>query len=82
MSDTPDPIPDAVRARPWNPSDGWEPDAWTGPRTDRTAMWVRAGGRWRWAQLMAKQVWVVGSTYYQLEVDERGDNSVTPRLYQ
>lgn len=82
MSETPEPIPDAVPARPWNPSDGPEPEVWTWPRTDRPAMWVRAGGRWRWAPVMAKQVWADGSTYYQLEVDVRGDNSVTPRLYQ
>jgi hypothetical protein len=55
---------------------------WTWPRTDRPALWVWSGGRWRWAEVTAKQVWADGSTYYRVAVDLNGDTSVTSQLYK
>ncbi|MFE7212447.1 hypothetical protein ACFU93_21130 [Streptomyces sp. NPDC057611] len=82
MSETTTPIPEPVPARPWRPEDGPQPQVWTWPTGDRPALWVLSGGRWRYAPVLARQDWVDGSVYYQVEVDLLGDTSVTGQMYR
>ncbi|MGI5143853.1 MULTISPECIES: hypothetical protein [unclassified Streptomyces] len=51
-------------ARPWRPEDGRQPVVWTWPRSDPPALWVRSGGAWRYATVMARQDWADGSVVY------------------
>lgn len=77
-----DTIPEAEPARPWRAEDGAQPVVWTWPKSDPPVLWVRSGGAWRYATVMAKQVWADGSTVYQVAIDLRGDTSVSARLYR
>lgn len=75
--------PVAEEARPWRrEQDGARPQVATWPNTDLPALWVRSSAGWRYAQICARQIWADGSVYYQVEVDLRGDTTVTTtRLY-
>ncbi|MEW2260617.1 hypothetical protein [Streptomyces sp. NPDC047869] len=46
-------IPDAQQAR--RSEDGPRPEVWTWPRTDRPALRVMSGGKWRHAPVLARQ---------------------------
>ncbi|MEU1592709.1 hypothetical protein ABZ468_07580 [Streptomyces sp. NPDC005708] len=75
-------IPEPEPARPWRPEDGPEPVVWTWPRSDPPALWVRSGGAWRFATVLARQDWADGSVYYQVAVDLHGGSLVSARLYR
>ncbi|MFJ9729517.1 hypothetical protein ACIRP3_43010 [Streptomyces sp. NPDC101209] len=69
-------IPDAQPARPWRTEDGPEPEVWTWPRTDRSALEVMAGGRWRHVQVLARRT---GTTAL---IDLHGDTTIRILAYQ
>lgn len=69
-------IPDAQPARPWRSEDGPRPEVWTWPRTDRPALRVMSGGKWRHAPVLARQNWADGTVRYQVEGDLLGDRRV------
>ncbi|MEE1764341.1 hypothetical protein [Streptomyces sp. SP18BB07] len=75
-------IPEPAVTRPWRPEDGPKPVVWTWPRVDPPALWVWANGRYRWATVVAKQVWADDSVVYQVLVDLRGDTTVVERKYR
>lgn len=74
-------IPDAVEQSCWSPGDGPRPRVWCWPRTDRPALYVRSGNRWRYAPVQARQDAPNGRTAYQVAVDLDGSTTVTTRLY-
>ncbi|MER5757331.1 hypothetical protein [Streptomyces sp. NPDC002088] len=82
MSDTSDPIPELVPARPWRREDGPEPKVTTYPHLGGPALAVWSHGAWRWAPVMARQDWADGRIFYQVSVNLDGTSSVTVRLYQ
>ncbi|MFJ1552771.1 hypothetical protein [Streptomyces mirabilis] len=75
-------IPEPEPARPWCPEDGPKPEVWTWPNADRPSLEVWSAGAWRSAPVMARQNWADGSVRYQVEVDLRGDTTVTIHTYK
>ncbi|GAA3015319.1 hypothetical protein [Streptomyces fulvorobeus] len=74
-------IPDAVERQPWQPTDGPAPTVRCWPPAAQPALYVRSGGRWRYAPVHARHEYPDGTVAYQAAVDLHGDTSVTVRLY-
>ncbi|MCG0065988.1 hypothetical protein L0F81_22270 [Streptomyces tricolor] len=74
-------ISEPVEARPWRPEHGRAPALSTWPLADPPALWVRAGGRWRWAEVRARQDWPDGRVAYQVLVDLDGSTTMLLRTY-
>ncbi|MER6616342.1 hypothetical protein [Streptomyces xantholiticus] len=69
------------QAPPWRPEDGPPPAVWTWPPGDRPGLFVRAGGRWRYASVIARHVHDDGRESVQVAVDADGSTTVSVRSY-
>lgn len=69
-------LDEPIEVRPWDESQGPAPRATVYPRGGEPALWVRAGGGWRYAVVRQRSDWADGRVVYHVAVSLDGVSTV------